>query len=72
MRWYDIKDKKIKELIFYGVILFAIILIVVCNNIFWKIGKETKQEISNNNTQMQLLEINNITYNVPYEEEWLD
>ena len=65
--------EKIKELIFYGVILFAIILIVVCNNIFWKIGKETNQEeISNNNTQMQLLEINNITYNVPYEEEWLD
>lgn len=65
--------EKIKELIFYGVILFVIILIVVCNNIFWKIGKETKQEeISNNNTQMQLLEVNNITYNVPYEEEWLD
>ena len=65
--------EKIKELIFYGVILFVIILIVVCNNIFWKIGKETNQEENtNNNIQTELLEVNNITYNVPYEEEWLD
>ena len=40
---------------------------------FWKIGKEDKkQENIVNNQEVQQLEINNITYDVPFEEKWLD
>ena len=60
------KEQK-NELVFY------LIIIIICNNLFWNFGKhesnEYIEEIENNTTY---LETNNIIYNVPYEEEWLD
>lgn len=60
-----------KELIFYSIIVVILIIISILNNVFWKIGKEDK-EITTNTQKTQQLEVNNITYNVPYEEQWLD
>lgn len=63
-------DKSLKkELIFYLIIVVILIAISILNNIFWKIGKE---EMVNNTLKTQQLEINNITYNIPFEEKWLD
>lgn len=68
------KKEGIKEIIFYGVILVVIIILIICNNVFWKIGKS--EVVENNNTENQeqthYLQENNITYNVPFNEEWLD
>jgi steroid 5-alpha reductase family enzyme len=61
------KIEKNKELIAYAVILLFLIIIVICNNVFWKIGKET--ETTNN---IDYLESNNVIYDVPYEEKVLD
>lgn len=67
------ENKKVKELIFYANITVVLVGISILNNIYWKLGKEdTIKENTDNNIQTQLLEVNNITYNVPYEEEWLD
>lgn len=67
------ENKKVKELIFYAIITVVLVGISILNNIYWKLGKEdTIKENTDNNIQTQLLEVNNITYNVPYEEEWLD
>ena len=67
------ENKKVKELIFYAIITVVLVGISILNNTYWKLGKEdTIKENTNNNMQTQLLEVNNITYNVPYEEEWLD
>ena len=69
------KKEGIKEIVFYGVILAIVIILIICNNIFWKLGKQ-KEETNYNNTsneqQIQYLQENNITYNVPFEEKWLD
>lgn len=63
-------DKSLKkELISYLIIVVILIAISILNNIFWKIGKE---EMVNNTLKTQQLEINNITYNIPFEEKWLD
>ena len=65
-------DKSLKkEVIFYSIIVVILVIISVLNNVFWKIGKEEKEPI-NNVQETQQLEVNNITYNVPFEEEWLD
>jgi hypothetical protein len=64
------KDDK-KELIFYSIIVVILVVISILNNAFWKIGKEQNEPI-NNVQETQQLEVNNITYNVPFEEEWLD
>ena len=64
-------DKSLKkEVIFYLIIVVILISISVLNNSFWKIGK--KEEQTNKIVQEQKLEVNNITYNVPFEEKWLD
>ena len=62
-------DKSLKkEVIFYLIIVVILIGISILNNAFWKIGKiETNKII-----EEQKLEVNNITYNVPFEEKWLD
>ena len=67
-------DKSLKkEVIFYSIIVVILITISVLNNMFWKIVKEDKkQENIVNNQEVQQLEINNITYDVPCEEKWLD
>lgn len=57
-----------KELVFYVAILIALIILVICNNVFWKFGK---QEVESNNN-ITRLQSNNVIYNVPYQEEWLD
>ena len=64
-------DKSLKkEVIFYLIIVIILICISILNNAFWKIGK--KEEKINEIVQEQKLEVNNITYNVPFEEKWLD
>ena len=57
--------------IFYSIIVVILITISILNNVFWKIGKENKTEVSKE-LELQQLEVNNITYNVPFEEKWLD
>ena len=62
------KLKNNKELICYLVLMLFLIVIVICNNAFWKIGKQTESTENN----IDYLESNNIIYNVPYEERVLD
>ena len=64
------KDKleKDKELICYLVFMLFLIVLVICNNVFWKLGKQTEST----ENQIDYLESNNIIYNVPYEERVLD
>lgn len=65
-------DKSLKkEVIFYSIIVVILVVVSILNNVFWKIGKEEKEPITNTQ-ETQQLEVNNITYNVPFEEEWLD
>lgn len=54
-----------KELIMYLIIVIALLMLSICNKLFWKLGANQ----SNNNTYFIT---DNIIYNVPYEEEWLD
>lgn len=67
-------DKSLKkEVIFYSIIVVILVVISILNNVFWKIGKEEKTITNTQETeQTQQLEVNNIAYNVPFEEEWLD
>lgn len=58
-------DKNKKEMLCYLAICVVLIIIVILNNVFWKLGKE----INNN---IDYLESNNVIYNVPYEEKVLD
>lgn len=62
-------DKNKKEMLCYLAICVVLIIIVILNNVFWKLGKETNNKIENNN---DYLESNNVIYNVPYEEKVLD
>lgn len=62
------KLKNNKELICYLVLMLFLIVIVICNNVFWKLGKQTGSTENN----IDYLESNNIIYNVPYEERVLD
>lgn len=58
-----------KEVILYSVIVVILVTISILNRNFWKFGiKENMQE----ENQVQQLQVNNVTYNVPYEEQWLD
>ena len=67
-------NKNIKELIFYAFLVVILVAISILNNTYWKLGKEEKVQVqeSKSYNEQQLLEVNNITYNVPYEERWLD
>lgn len=66
------KRNSIKELIFYIIILVIIIAFLVCNNLFWKLGKSNSAQNINEKDEKTQLIVNNITYNVPFEEKWLD
>ncbi len=68
------KNKNIKEIIFYAFLIVILVAISILNNTFWKLGKEENVQVQENKSynEQQLLEVNNITYNVPYEERWLD
>ena len=63
--------EKIVKVIFYSIIVVILMTISILNNAFWKIGKGEK-EITTNTQEIQQLKVNNITYNVPFEEKWLD
>lgn len=67
-------DKSLKkEVILYSIIVVILIAISILNNFFWKIGKtENTTDETVTTEEVQQLEVNNITYNVPYHEEWLD
>ena len=62
-------DKNKKEMLCYLAICVVLVIIVILNNMFWKLGKEKNNKIENN---IDYLESNNVTYNVPYEERVLD
>lgn len=62
-------DKNKKEMLCYLAICVVLIIIVILNNVFWKLGKEKNNKIENN---IEYLESNNVIYNVPYEEKVLD
>ena len=62
------KTKNNQEIITYTIILLILIILVVCNNVFWKLGKNTENTTNN----IEYLESNNVTYNVPYDEMVLD
>ena len=62
-------DKNKKEMLCYLAICVVLVIIVILNNMFWKLGKETNNNIENN---IDYLESNNVIYNVPYEEKVLD
>lgn len=51
----------------YLIISAILIILSICNKLFWKLGK-MQDDISNNT----YFKTDNIIYNVPYEEEWLD
>lgn len=60
-------NNQIKELVFYLSILVILIVFIICNNLFWNIGKQ--DNLQDNNIYF---ESSNVIYNVPYEEQWLD
>lgn len=60
-------DKSKKELICYLAIFILLVILVVLNNIFWKLGKQ-----DNNTNNTVYLESNNVIYDVPYSEKVLD
>lgn len=62
-------DKNKKEMLCYLSICVVLVIIVILNNMFWKLGKETNNKIENN---IDYLKSNNVIYNVPYEEKVLD
>ena len=59
-----------KELFFYLGILAILIIIIVCNNVFWKFGK--KQDNYNIKSNITHFISDNIIYNVQFEEQWLE
>lgn len=61
-------DKNKKEMFCYLSIFIVLVIIVILNNVFWKLGKEDNSKQNN----IVYLESNNVTYNVPYEERALD
>ena len=60
-------DKNKKELICYLAIFILLVIFVVLNNIFWKLGKQ-----DNNTNNIVYLESDNVIYDVPYNEKVLD
>ena len=60
-------NKNIKELILYIIIVIILLTLSICNNLFWKIGKQEQKtnEVTN-------LKSGNVIYNAPFEEKWLD
>lgn len=62
-------DKNKKEMFCYLAVFIVLVIIVILNNIFWKLGKEDNNKTNNN---IVYLESNNVIYDVPYEEKALD
>lgn len=62
-------DKNKKEMFCYLAVFLVLVIIVILNNIFWKLGKEDNNKTNNN---IVYLESNNVIYDVPYEDKALD
>lgn len=62
-------DKNKREMFCYLAVFIVLVIIVILNNIFWKLGKEDNNKTNNN---IVYLECNNVIYDVPYEEKALD
>lgn len=62
-------DKNKREMFCYLAVFIVLVIIVILNNIFWKLGKEDNNKTNNN---IVYLESNNVIYDVPYEEKALD
>ena len=45
----------------YGAIALLLVILVICNNLFWRLGKNVEQD-----DVPQYLESDGVTYNVPY------
>lgn len=58
-----------KEVILYSIIVVTLVVISILNHNFWKLGIEEEKKEEN---QVRQLQVDNVTYNVPYEEQWLD
>lgn len=65
----DKMDKNKREMFCYLAVFIVLVIIVILNNIFWKLGKEDNNKTNNN---IVYLESNNVIYDVPYEEKALD
>lgn len=61
-------DKNRKEMFCYLSIFILLVIIVILNNVFWKLGKEDNSK----QNDIVYLKSNNVTYDVPYEERALD
>lgn len=61
-------DKNKKEMFCYLSIFIVLVIIVILNNVFWRLGKEDNNKENN----IVYLKSNNVTYDVPYEERALD
>ena len=61
-------DKNKKEMFCYLSIFIVLVIIVILNNVFWKLGKEDNNKENN----VVYLKSNNVTYNVPFSERTLD
>lgn len=62
-------NKNKKEMFCYLMIFIMLVVIVILNNIFWKLGKEESNKTDNS---INYFESNNVTYNIPYNEMVLD
>lgn len=61
-------DKNKKEILCYLSVVIILVIIVILNNVFWKLGKENYNQPNN----VVYLKSNNVTYNVPFSERVLD
>ncbi len=66
----DHKNNTKNELIIYLIIVILLIALSICNNTIWKFGKQLDNHTTENN--ITNLNSDNIIYNVPFEEEWLE
>ena len=57
-----------KEILIYLTLVIVLIIVSILNNKIWKLGKNNKSEIKN----ITYLNSDNVVYNVPYNEKWLD
>lgn len=61
-------DKTKREIFCYLLIFIVLVIIVMLNNFYWKLGKEKHKTDDN----IVYLESNNVIYNVPYDDMELD
>ena len=62
-------DKDKKEMFCYLAMCIILVIIVMLNNVFWKLGKDNNSKTDND---IVYLKSNNVIYDIPYEEKVLD